>query len=782
MPEAAAQVVPALDAVPAEAAFPADLQLEIFINETSTGLIASLRQEANGTLWMPRDQLHNVGIAPPAGAAADGLVPLDALTGIHVRYDEATQALHFTAGDAQRVRKMLDARRRAETPEPQRGTGALVNYTLFANFNENAWDRVPSYTGASGLFDSRVFSSFGTLSQTVVGRVEDDFNVPAFKRLDTSWSYSDPERLATYRAGDLVTSGVSWSRPLRVGGAQMSRNFGLRPDLVTMPVPLLSGSAAVPSTVDVIVNNNRAFSDKVLGGPFQISNLPIQSGPGQARVVVRDVLGRETVQDVSFYATPRLLADGLLDYSVEAGFARSSFGLRSWDYDDTPIASATARYGLNDWLTLESHGEGGTDFINGGLGGVFGLGRFGVGSLAAAASNSGEGVGAQFAGTVQIELGGWVAQFRTQRTLGDYDDAASVTDRARFRDELARHTRTWDPRPAKALDQAALSIPMPFDGTSLNVSLTRLEEANGKTSTLVEGTYSRPLFGGSTGFISAHADIEDGGRYGLFAGLSIPLGPSTSAYVGAQSSGQGTSLTADAVRYLGSAPGDYGWRVRAAKGQVDGGSAAVSYRTSAAKLSVGGQARDGYSEVTAEVEGAVGFMAGDVFFTNRIDDAFAVVDAGVPGVDVMHENRVIGRTGRSGKALVPELRSWDTNEIAIDPTNLPLQTFVSETRQKIVPAESGGVLVRFGSDTGATSALIVLRGADGSPVPVGSTVLLDGASEPAIVGYDGETFLSGLKPSNTLSVHPGIGEPCAAHFDFKPEGNGTIARREVICQ
>ena len=38
--------------------------------------------------------------------------------------------------------------------------------------------------------------------------------------------------------------------------------------------------------------------------------------------------------------------------------------------------------------------------------------------------------------------------------------------------------------------------------------------------------------------------------------------------------------------------------------------------------------------VEAQVDGAVAFVGGGTFFSNRIDDAFAVVDAGSPDVDV----------------------------------------------------------------------------------------------------------------------------------------------------
>ena len=41
---------------------------------------------------------------------------------------------------------------------------------------------------------------------------------------------------------------------------------------------------------------------------------------------------------------------------------------------------------------------------------------------------------------------------------------------------------------------------------------------------------------------------------------------------------------------------------------------------------------------------------------------------GVPGVRILSENREYGRTESDGRLLVPDLRSYDINHIAIDPS------------------------------------------------------------------------------------------------------------------
>jgi outer membrane usher protein len=127
-------------------------------------------------------------------------------------------------------------------------------------------------------------------------------------RLDTTWTYKDPDRTLTYRAGDMISGGLSWTRPVHLGGIQIQRGFSIRPDLVTLPLPSFSGSAAVPSTVDVYVNGVRTVSQDVDSGPFRINNLPILSGQGDASIVVRDSSGREVATTLPFFGLAQTFA------------------------------------------------------------------------------------------------------------------------------------------------------------------------------------------------------------------------------------------------------------------------------------------------------------------------------------------------------------------------------------------------------------------------------------------------------------------------------------------
>ncbi len=287
-------------AVPRAAAEePMELQLEVSINGQPTGMIGGFTLLPGGRLAATPAELRELGVkADDAQAGPGGLVALDALPGVTVRYDEARQAIDLAAGDQQREVKQLSARdAKGDLEISEATTGLAVNYGFFASGGTaGGWDDFDfsafGFNGASLSLEAWGFSPWGILANYMVLRA-DDFETPEALRLDTYWQYADPESLVTYTVGDAITRGPAWSRAIRFGGAQVSRNFGLAPDLVTIPQPSASGSAAVPSTVDIYINNVRAHTQSVPAGPFVIANIPAVTGDGDVRMVVRDANGRE---------------------------------------------------------------------------------------------------------------------------------------------------------------------------------------------------------------------------------------------------------------------------------------------------------------------------------------------------------------------------------------------------------------------------------------------------------------------------------------------------------
>ena len=144
-------------------------------------------------------------------------------------------------------------------------------------------------------------------------------------------------------------------------------------------------------------------------------------------------------------------------------------------------------------------------------------------------------------------------------------------------------------------------------------------------------------------------------------------------------------------------------------------------------------------------------MGSGVFFGNRIDDSFAVVDVGAADVEVFHENRPVGRTGARGKIMIPHLRSHQRNRIAIDPGKLPVDAHVARTDEVVVPASKSGLHLDFGVKAQDNSAVVILQDGQGRPLRAGLRGRIDGGEGAFVVGYDGRAFMRRLGSSNTAA-------------------------------
>jgi outer membrane usher protein len=403
------------------------LQLEVFLNGETRNLLASFIELPEHGLAATRKELKDLGIKPPGEGGDEDLVPLAAMPEVSYGYDEPRQRVDIVLPNERRMPHVIDARGAAKALDPaQAGYGAVLNYTLFGSSVTQVEDKLFAFTGASAQLDGRVFTPLGYLQQTgIVGTtLNRDVSV---LRLDTTFVYSDPDTAVTYRAGDAISRGPAWARPIRFGGLQIERNFALRSDLVTAPLPAISGSAAVPSTVEVFVDNLRTFSHQVPAGPYNVTNLPILSSSGTARVVLRDASGREVETSLPFFASPQLLREGLVDFSVQAGYPRQSYAVEADLYSDKPFASVGVRYGLLDSLTVETYGEGGADLFNGGAGLVTNAGAFGVFSVAGRASQHNGETGFQAYASAETRILGFTIGASTQRSFGAFEDIASLT-------------------------------------------------------------------------------------------------------------------------------------------------------------------------------------------------------------------------------------------------------------------------------------------------------------------------------------------------------------------
>ncbi|NRF67827.1 fimbrial biogenesis outer membrane usher protein [Aquincola sp. S2] len=777
---ALALVAAACLAAPGTAAAEA-LWLEVLLNGNPTQLIAEFDRSPDDRMSAKREELQAFGLEIPYAGPLDELIALDRLEGLSYQYDAPSQRISIVAPEALQAVKLYEASAQAAVAlHGQKSSGMVLNYCLFAGAAGKALNATSMRRpDASLALDARVFSPVGTLSQSAIVRTSSVKRLEA-TRLDTTFTVTNEETLTTYRAGDTIAGGLAWTRPIRIGGLQMQRNFAVRPDLVTLPLPSFAGSAAVPSTAEIFVNNTSMFSQDLAPGPYRINNVPVVAGAGVASVVLRDAAGRETVTSQPFYVSPRLLAPGLTDFSVEVGVPRRSFGSAGDSYSRTPVFSASVRRGISPWLTLEGHAEGGAGLVNGGVGASVLLGSKGAASAAVIGSRRHGESGSQAFVHVEAAPWGMPVSASSQRTFGAYADLASATARVQPGTPTPTFMPTFDARPNKKLDRLNLSLPSRWlDGkSSLGMTLVSQQTSTGHASKTASASWSRPLWGGVSLFAAASATTGARKGVSLFAGLSIPFDRmSTTTAVSSGPSGKSASI--EMTQPLGETPGSTGWGIRASEGSSRFQAATVSHRLPFARVEANVTRDQGGVRATAQIDGAVATLGDGVLFANRIDDAFAVVDAELPGVTVSYENRPMGKTGASGKLLVPALRSHAKNTLSIDIDNLPVDTTVDALTTVVAPRHRAGVLVKFPVQVRTDTAVLVLHAPDGAPLPVGAQGRIE-QGEPFVVGYDGRAFVKGLRERNTAIVET-AGRSCRASFGFAPVSGEQVLISPVVC-
>lgn len=759
---------------------PAALQLEVLIDGYKINLVAGFSRLPNGAIASARSELTEIGIKVPGSGKPDEQIALSSISGVTYKFDELAQTIDIAATDAARIPKAYDVvPRQAMVAAGDGNYGSVINYAAFGAANADVGKGLTNFTGASVNLDARAYTPFGVMRQTgTVGTTA--FADAITTRLDTTWTSSNQTRAETYRAGDFISGGLNWTRPVRMAGIEAQRNFAIRPDLITTPMANLRGSAAVPSTLDIYVNGSKTFSQQVPQGPFEIDRMPILSAQGDAKMVLTDTSGRQTAVETPLFSSPLLLAPKLFDYSLDLGLARRNYGISSFDYNTEPMFIASGRYGLTKTFTGEAHLETKYDLIEAGIGGVLQAGRFGTFNFAAAASDYRGDIGLFSYAAWDWERNNFRLHASSARTFGNFNDLAAVTAAQSF-------------IPGNGIVSAG--VPMAADQLNLSYGITGLDltvssglihylPSVGSESLLISANATKSFRNHLTVFANAYIDGLDTSKFGFGVGMSMPFGgidkSITASTAANYDSKYGTSIQAAANRPLDSSYGSYGWRVNGLYGPDKNLAASGAYRAEQAVVSADVTGNSGQIAGDARVEGSVIFTKAGVFAGNPVADSFAVVDAGVPGVKVAYENRYAGTTGKNGKLLLTQLQSYRPAKISVDPNSLPLNSNVTDTEKHVAARTMSGVVVDFGVKIDTGSALVIIKDKSGEFIAPGTLINLVGQKEPFAMGYDGQAYLTGLTAKNSVTADV-KNQTCTVSFDYKEDETKQVVVGPLTC-
>ncbi|MFY3976206.1 fimbria/pilus outer membrane usher protein [Achromobacter xylosoxidans] len=775
------------------------LYLDVIVNGKSAGQVRKVDYR-QGHYYLPAEVLKEVGVkveTPP-----HELVAVDRIPGVRVALDNAAQQLVISVPPDWLPRQVVDMMpREPSTAQADSSTGLLVNYDAYLNNGRRG-------SSLSVWNEQRLFSAYGTLSSTGTWRGtlrgQDSGGRPGFMRYDTQWRYNDAATMRKYVAGDFITDTLADSSSVRMAGFQVGRNFATRPDLVTFPIPQFAGQAAVPTAVDLFINNYRMGSREVGPGPFTLQSMPYINGAGTATVVTRDALGREVSQEVSFYVSNDLLQPGLSDYSASVGLLRRQYGLSSFDYGDL-AASGVFRHGVTSGWTATGWAQGAAGFAAAGIGSNVQLGVYGVLSATVAASHAAAGK------LGQSDLYAWRERWPYAALAGQSAMAAvAPTDHnpravtggqwslgysysnQRFSVGLRRTHRDDDfanlgryrsaGRLARQEDQATASLSMGRYG-SLGMGWFDVDYGPGQRTRLLNLSYGVALGQGVSLYTSANREIGSRG-YNAQLALSISLGDGSSA--SASVSRDRNGRRSEQVGYMQAAPlaGGVGWSLGASHnpGASVYRQADVNWRTQRFDLRAGVYGASDDLSQWAQLGGSIILMDGALHLSRPVTDAFALISTdGYAGVPVSFENQYVGDTDSSGHLLIPSVSSWYPAHFEINPVNLPADVKIPVAKTEAAVRDRSGLLLRFPVEKLRAVVFSVLD-AGGRPIVPGSQVRADG-KDVGWVGRDGEVYLETLPASSLLHVMPANGEPaCRITLGAMPPRAGIVRLGPVTCQ
>ena len=738
---------------------PQELVVAVRINQAGIDEMLMVLRDAQGGYWLDEEDFPRLRLLRPDVAALEfegrRYLPLAAVPEVLVRHDEAAALLSIEAAPRAFRTQRLAASDGRQTGPAAASTGLFLNYQVQGQ-------RTGEQSTAGGLAEIGVFGRHGVLTNTAILRHFD--STTRGMRLDTTFTRDLPQHLQTLSLGDGISDAGTWGSSLRFGGLRFAKNFSIRPDLITTPLLSASGTAVVPSAVDVFINNQRVLSEQVQPGPFTIDRLPGAAGAGTVSVVVRDALGREQVLTQPFYTSPTLLAPGLNQYSLAIGALRERYTLAGFDYGNL-LASGSFRRGFNDRLTLEAHAE----YLAGqaraaGIDVTTQLGRAGVATLTLATGGDAAG-------------NGWLSGVGFERRGNRATFGFSVSHASEgFRRAADPANDDYAPR-WRGSAQLGLAL---GEAGSVSVAFARQSFRQAATEQTVGLTHSARV--GRTGSLN------------LSLTRSLGANPATTGlltYVASLGGSRSVETTAGRLRETGrdqqtlrgsltqSAPvgPGHGWRLGADR---DGSYEATwQQRLSALDVEVQAVRNFGQTGQSLQLRGAASLLGGQWRAARAIDSSFAVVDvAGLAGVPVYVENQLVAHTDAQGRALLHNLLAYEPNRISIAPEDLPLNTAIDSRSLVIQPAFRSGVVAQFAVQRVYPATFRLLL-PDGAPVPVGASVRLNGGD--FTVAMQGFTYVTTLSHGVGGSAS-WAGGRCTFRVDPPPADDPLPDMGTIVCR
>lgn len=706
--------------------------VEIIINTKRLPDIYRIEKLQDGRLVLPLDVWKLTRLQPTLEiiALADNNqgYALDSIKGLSYRVNQQTLTLEIDAPvDAFQASSVNTGSRESRLPKSTT-PGIYVNYNLNAIHTDN---HQTSYTS---LIEGVVFNYWGTAVLGAVLRANEDTNETI--RTDTYWQKDLPAQMQSLVIGDTIDFASDWSRPARFAGFRWGRDFSLQPSYISYPMPSISGSAALPSTIDILVNNQKTQMQTVNSGPFDLTNIPVVTGSGELNLIVRNLLGQQTLITQSYYTSPKLLEKDVDDFSFQAGFLRENYGVKSNDYGPF-FSSGHWRQGLSKLTTVEGRFELQED--RQAIGGIIDqvLGDFALVRLGGGVSNDKDHYGGHYlVGLERTSLTGG-GSIRWEYFDKNYHQFASIEEEIKPKQRII----------------AGYGLPI-LNYISAGLSYTSQSDWDGGLFQLISVNLSVSL--PENIFLNTYAMKTLDNNQGWSGGLSltIPLGKQRSVAARTVRDYSGQQINTTEITQSAPSGSGVGWAVRASDDSQQSLYTNLIWNTDQAQLIAEVVENSEWdTSVRLAANGTVGWFNHLFFATQNLgQQSFAVVKVGdFADIPIYRSNQLAAHTNSQGLALISNLLPYQENKISIDPTELPLDAEIQGIEDFPQPYARSGVFVNLPIRRSNHALMTILR-ADNTVVPLGAKVKIAGREDEFIVGKRGEVYLTDLEKINRITV------------------------------
>jgi outer membrane usher protein len=735
--------------------------IEVTINGVRFPDFALLRVDGQGGLFVRGTDVSAWRlIVPGVTAKSEGTrtrVRIDNVPQLHARLDSSETRLEIEAEPALFAAQLIQGRRRASAPDD----GLPVFFADYDLFGERGDTGIQNYSGhievGTSLGRASLASSwFATYESGVVRAATGGIDPPIWCRLDTALLLDWPEQTARLTVGDSITIPGTLGQAVRFSGIHWATDYTTQPGLIPYALPALSGTAAVPSSIELYVNQSLLERTTINPGPFELRNIPVPVGHGEVDIHMRDLLGRDRSLSVPYLVSPELLSPGLSVTDFAVGAVRENYGLASFDYK-SPFLSASIQHGRTDWLTYNVSAEMRPDEFTARGGVALRVASSVTAEFTPAVSHSVDGTGTAFDAGINSLFRFGRFGIHLRNASSDFVELGSDAQYIRLHTEWAAQASTRMSR---------------FGSLALLYGRRTSYDATTTVATTLSYNMTLREFGALSMFVSrTRGDSSD-----MIAGLMFTrfLGGRTTASVGVtRDNGAATVNT----RVSTAAPPDsgWGWDVASTRGQTDSDGVRVQARSVFGVATGELDTTGGSKTATLAWQGGLLWATSKPWLGQTLSGPAALVELpDLSGVRVLHDGQPVGRTDDLGRILVVGLRPFEDNVITFVAEDLPLTAIVTGDSLVVRPYSRGVVQGRF-PVAAAASETVVLQMDGAEPVPAGAHIALNGHIFP--VGRQGLGQIPVLKEAVDAVVTWPTGS-CRARL---PVGHNPYVRRVAQC-